>query len=124
MSHIKNAKNSNRPDLLHTKPTTQPINTAGIKPTVAAGRKRAITPTRTHIVTPHQPGKKIQKEHNNNHHKTTHVHHTTTSPTTQKNYKEKTNNVDSRSAIRIEAESPSHTKIQERRTPNTTWQLG
>jgi hypothetical protein len=62
-AHIKDAKKSNRPDPLHTKPTTQPINTVGIDPTIAAGRKSDITPTRTDNTTPLPPGKKIGRAH-------------------------------------------------------------
>jgi len=85
LAPIKDAKNSNRPDTPHTKPTTQASNTVGIEPTVAAGRKPDITPTRTDNATPLPPGKNLQKEHTNNTHNTPQRHHTITSETLQTN---------------------------------------
>ena len=83
LAHIKDAKNSNRPNPLHNKPTIQPINTVGIEPTVAAGRKSVITSTRTDNTTTLPPVKKINKEHYNNNHNTPQLHHTITSETPQ-----------------------------------------
>ena len=120
---IENAKNPNRPVPPHIKPTLQPSKTVGIPQTDAAGEKRPTTPTCTATDTTLHLAEQIQKDHNNNHHNITHPHHTTIS-LTKKNSTQINNHVDSRPAIYIGAESPSNTKIQERRTPNTAWQPG